>query len=331
MYRAEHVTQRDGSKLEAFNCRMAVGSTQLDFHTRGVKLSTGAKMRRYQSDQKGGTDPGDLLRAWRDGYSETLTIRWSGWDRLLADLAMGRMVAVDVWYALIPRSDRCQDNGNIGHTIGIAPEPINDSGMVVSDPLCDSWQRVQPADIRRAAEEWARRIEGGSTRKTGFRLPFRGSPEAEERPESPVFGPSGTVPHPLDTGGAGGEYFRPISYTTSDSGDDMQSFVWLPGPAGRITVKSGPATRYLRLRDGKLIEPEPGMTRDAIPVRLLQPIPGGLPGADRQTGYLFRATEAKFLLSGDVTFSPYAEDCGQEVAAERKRWTDWLDGAPEAP
>ena len=54
-YRAEPITQRDGSAQENSNCRLASAATGIDFHTLGAITSTGAKMRSYSGDPEGGT------------------------------------------------------------------------------------------------------------------------------------------------------------------------------------------------------------------------------------------------------------------------------------
>lgn len=163
-YRADHVTQVDGSSLQWANCRMAVGATALDYHTHGDKTSTGAKMRSHQSDQSGGTDAYDLKRAWDAGYDETLIIRDGHyWSDLVNDREKGRFISLDVWYAELP--NRCQDNGAIGHTIGIAPETDSNGKWLVSDPLCSGYKWMSPSDLRNGAEEWGRRCGIGSAIK----------------------------------------------------------------------------------------------------------------------------------------------------------------------
>lgn len=134
---------------------MAVAATHLDFHTQGVKTSSGAEMRKRQSDQSGGTDAYDAQRAWLT-YNETLVIRNGRyWDSLVADRAKGWFIALDVWYAYLP--NRCQVNGAIGHTVGIAPE-TSGALWLVSDPLCTVYKWMDPNDLRRASEEWGRRL-----------------------------------------------------------------------------------------------------------------------------------------------------------------------------
>ena len=156
-YRADHVTQKDGGVNQWNNCRMAVGATQLDYHTKGAKTTTGSKLRLYQDDQQGGTDADDLRRAWERGYDETLVIRNGRyWDDLVADRAKGWFVGIDVWYATI--SDRCQTAASFGHTMGVAPETDERGWWLVSDPLCAGYKWMDPATIRKAMEDWGRRI-----------------------------------------------------------------------------------------------------------------------------------------------------------------------------
>jgi hypothetical protein len=143
---------------------MAVAATHLDFHTRGSKTSTGAKMRSHQDDQQGGTDANDARTAWERGYSEVMHIRSADWERLLEDRSRGWFIELDVWYARLP--DRCQIAANFGHTIGIAPETRSDGYWLVSDPLCNAYKWLDPADIRAAAEDWGKRIINGGTLRT---------------------------------------------------------------------------------------------------------------------------------------------------------------------
>ena len=154
-YRADHVTQKDGSVNQWNNCRMAAGATMLDFHTEGSKTSTGAKMRERQTDHAGGTDAYDLQRAWQS-YDERLVIRnGKYWADLVNDRKKGWFVSLDVWYAELP--DRCQQSGNIGHTIGVAPETLDNGRWLVSDPLCSGYKWMVPGDLQRAAQAWGKR------------------------------------------------------------------------------------------------------------------------------------------------------------------------------
>lgn len=158
-YRAKHVTQKDGSSLQWTNCRMAALATHLDFHTQGKKTSTAKEMRSRQQDQSGGTDAYDAQRAWNT-YSESLVIRnGKYWADLVRDREKGWFISLDVWYALI--ADRCQTSGNVGHTMGIAPETQSDGSWLVSDPLCYGYKWMKPATLRAAAEDWGKRLNIG--------------------------------------------------------------------------------------------------------------------------------------------------------------------------
>lgn len=172
---------------------MAVLATHLDFHTKGKKTTTAAKLRMFQDDQMGGTDSNDARIAWERGFAEELVIRdGQYWERLLEDRSRGWFIALDVWYARLP--ERGQKAADFGHTIGIAPETQTIGQWLVSDPLQDGWNWMDPEDLKTAAEDWGRRILGGGSGKT-----------------------HGTGDHnfallddPQDTGGA-----VPIRYTTA--------------------------------------------------------------------------------------------------------------------
>ena len=109
-----------------------------------------------------------------------------------------------------------------------------------------------------------------------------------------------------------------------DTGVAMQSFTLLPGPAGTLTVKPGPDYAYLRLADGTLhkVPNGLGVKHPAYPVRLLKPLPGGAPGADRSTGYLI-GDEAAFVLASDVLFTPDPD----ATAGARAEWDRQASGA----
>ena len=73
-YRADPISQRDGSSLANQNCRPASIATGIDYETRGGIRSSGATMRSRMSDQSGGTSSGDAAEAWRS-YGESIVIR----------------------------------------------------------------------------------------------------------------------------------------------------------------------------------------------------------------------------------------------------------------
>lgn len=99
----------------------------------------------------------------------------------------------------------------------------------------------------------------------------------------------------------------------------MQTFTILPGATiGTLTVP-GAGHYYLRLADGTLHGPlKAGWGKPLAfgPVRLLEPIQGGAPGADRATGYVV-GDEAAFLLAADVIFAavPSPTEAAQRAVA----------------
>lgn len=231
-YRAKHVTQWDGSALASANCRMASIATMLDTRTEGDKTSSGKAMRSHTDDQSGGTDAGDAKQSWARGYAEDIVIGDGGtWSSVKSHLAGGKGVTVDVWYASLSSDNRCQSSANFGHTIFLAPEPVNADGMVVSDPLCSGWHRVPESQVRAGAEEWGRRVmatmgtagpgNGKSAwQKAARELMNEARPTGLERDDRPPAGapePGVSLSQPLDddieddedTGGA-----QPIGYTT---------------------------------------------------------------------------------------------------------------------
>ena len=167
-YRPTAITQRDGSRLQNSNCRMASIATGLDFDTLGAKKSTGARMRSKQSDQEGGTDSGDAKRAWADGYGENLDVQdGKVWADVLTDLRRFRIVHLDVWHATV--GGPClSGTGRYGHTIVVAPDCV-DNNWLVCDPWCSpaKWSRVSEAKLKAGAEEWGRRVYGAATSGPG--------------------------------------------------------------------------------------------------------------------------------------------------------------------
>lgn len=213
-YRATPITQRDGSALANSNCRMAAGSTGLDYHTLGAETSTGAEMRSRQSDQSGGTDSGDLDRAWATYDRDLRVMDGHSWADALADLKAGRLIHLDVWHASV--GGPClSSSGSYGHTMAVAPEK-DGSRWLVADPWCNppKWSWVEESKLRAGAEEWGSQVFQATGGEPGWkdatpaerrvilarvvrRLMTRAHPGAE---------------HPEDeTGGSGG----PILYTTT--------------------------------------------------------------------------------------------------------------------
>jgi len=178
-YRPAFVTQRDGSPLANANCRMASIAMGLDLETRGVKRSTGSKMRSYTSDQSGGTDSGDAREAWDRGYSESLVVRdGRTFDEALDDLRAGRGVHLDVWHA--SAGGPClSGTGSYGHTIYVQPDH-NADGWAVGDPWCtDGFHRVTEAKLRAGAERWGSEVYGRALEEPDY--PTGGLPTTDPR------------------------------------------------------------------------------------------------------------------------------------------------------
>jgi hypothetical protein len=164
-YRADPVTQRDGSSLANSNCRMAAGATVIDYDTLGSVTSSGSAMRARQSDQSGGTDSGDLSQAWAS-YGESLGIRDGyAWSDAMADLRAGRAIVLDVWHAAA--GGPCvSGSGAYGHSIAVAPEFHSDGDRVLTcDPWCSparwDWWAIQK--LEHGASVWADQVYGRST------------------------------------------------------------------------------------------------------------------------------------------------------------------------
>jgi hypothetical protein len=175
-YRPKAVTQRDGSRLENSNCRMASAATGLDYHTRGDQTSTGAKMRDAQGDQVGGTDANDAKQAWKDGYGQTLVIRnGNTFDTLLNDLKAGRLVHIDVWHAAA--GGPClSGSGGYGHTMVVLPD-CKDGLWLVCDPWCRpaKWVRWSEAKLKAGAETLGREVYGQARKEPDY--PATGGPK----------------------------------------------------------------------------------------------------------------------------------------------------------
>lgn len=214
-YRAEPVTQRDGSALANSNCRMASISTGLDYHTQGVATATAAAMRSHQSDQSGGTDSGDAAEAWAY-YGQELRIRdGSTFDDALEDLAAGRLVHLDVWAASVGGPCLSGDGG-YGHTIAVAPERSG-TRWLTADPWCSPghWVWWDEALLRAGAEDWGGMTYSAAT--AGRRGPIREAVLialmrlAAKRLMTAHRPDLRAIVWPHDTGGAGGR----IMYTTT--------------------------------------------------------------------------------------------------------------------
>jgi hypothetical protein len=133
-------------------------------HPQGRITSTGAKMRSFTTDQSGGTDSGDAVQSWHNGYAQTLTVR-DGYtfDNALQDLTKGSLVHLDVWHGTV--GGPClSGSGGYGHTMAVAPD-CKGGSWLVADPWCSPprWARVTESKLRAGAEEWGRRVLGAAT------------------------------------------------------------------------------------------------------------------------------------------------------------------------
>ena len=95
----------------------------------------------------------------------------------------------------------------------------------------------------------------------------------------------------------------------------MYDFDTRPGSSGTLVV-NGNTHAYMKLSDGSMHaipDAKAFGSRAATPIKVSPPLPGGLKGADRATGFLV-GTNAAFLLASDVTFTPTSTiDCSQAV------------------
>jgi hypothetical protein len=349
MYRAKPVTQRDGSKLQNSNCRMASISTGLDFHTLGKETSTGGKMRSYTSDQTGGTDSGDAKESWRRGYAEVLTVRdGNTWAGVLADLKAGHLVNLDVWH------EACQGpclsgSGRYGHNIAVAPEKSG-TRWLVSDPWCKParWQWWEESLLRDGAEEWGRRLRAGTAGESTFptralyilalaatakRLMSEANPSEETPPNhlgvttpegeaSETGGPSTVMwtrtkaQNGGSNGGGGGSEVRFINMSAADPSGwlinvgETTRWKYLDGADGGDIPGKG-AVEWVGKADSKTDD-------HIIRISIGQPYSDGKP---RPTGVLLTSTNDPY--EGPNTEPPPA-NCDEVVAARDREWEEWL-------
>lgn len=235
-YRAKPITQRDGSSLASSNCRMASIATGLDFHTLGVKTSTGAKMRRAQDDQVGGTDAGDAMQAWARGYDETLDVEnGKTWGNVTSALQAGHLVHIDVWHASV--GGPClSGTGRYGHTMVIAPESrtniAGNSEWLVADPWClpARWSWTPASKLKAGAEAWGAKLyatatAGGRSRPTHDEL----RAVAKQHMTRYHAGGDEDPDDPPDTGGAQSvAYTITRSQAASTTGDEAVGIYWNP-------------------------------------------------------------------------------------------------------
>jgi hypothetical protein len=147
--------------LDWSNCTMASGAMALDFHTQGKVQMWGGELRKLQSDQIGGTDLGDLQRAWlKAGY---ILVNRSGksWNDCIVDLKNGKGVVLQGDYDVFTGADTCQGSFNGDHAVYLNPE-FFDGGttIAVGDPLCKSFKRIKITTLKAYAEKFGTRVLG---------------------------------------------------------------------------------------------------------------------------------------------------------------------------
>ena len=135
------------------NCTCTTGATGLDFHTRGLIKVFPGDIRHHQSDQVGGTDVGDIKKAWAS-YGQVLTIRSSAWSVVLQSLAEFRCVLLPVDSGYLS-SNCCSKSQDVAHSILLHPEHRTYAGKVqqrVMDPWCNppKWVWVDRAVLQNA-------------------------------------------------------------------------------------------------------------------------------------------------------------------------------------
>lgn len=166
-YRADPVTQRDGSELASSNCLMAAAAVGIDAHTHGRITSTGADMRERSGDLSGGTNTDEVVRAWRTYGEDARNRDGHSWDDALDELWAGRALMLQVWHATT--GGPClSGSGSYGHGITVAAEQRTDADgsrqWLVADPWCKppSWVWWDQSRLKAGAEEWVQHAASGA-------------------------------------------------------------------------------------------------------------------------------------------------------------------------
>jgi hypothetical protein len=341
-YRAEPITQRDGSAFANSNCRLASIAAGLDYHTLGAQLSTGAEMRARQSDQSGGTDSGDAAEAWAS-YGQTLRIRdGDTWAAVLVDLEDGRLVHLDVWAA---DCQTCCDS-ECGHTIAIAPEKSG-TRWLTSDPWCSppKWVWWDEALLRQGAETWGGMCYSGATagtRWTGDERALRALMRlAAKRLMSlyrPDF-PAAIRPH-AETAGAGGRIMFTTTGTHTAPPPPKEGEMPMQAAGGLIsTIRARIAAGVDWYEDGNLTRRGGSMSADADVVYVAAPIGETGDAAYAvvlNTGNLYGDKVVRpsvvYVAAVDAdtyTAVPPASNEAEIIAERDLEWREWLlEGAP---
>jgi hypothetical protein len=327
--RPKPVSQRDGTTLQNSNCRMASVSTSLDFHTTGLRTSTAGKMRSYTSDQSGGTGSDDAKEAWQRGFKQSLVIKDGGsWASVMAALKEGRGVNLDVWHALL-FSGCISGTGRYGHNIYVHPD-FDGSKWLVSDPWCKpaKWDRISEAELRKAAEDWGRRVRD----QTGMREPtitllriaarllMRLYEPGREMPVS-----EDTVEDPEDTGG-----YLPIMFTTTNrqplatSGGGGSTvagptFTTTSASIGKATVKAD--VSIIACSDGEFHGTTIGLVRNVCEVVTITD--GTYKGDKAYLVAIPGKEEMGLLLAAACAYVANPPAAGDNAARDEE-WREWL-------
>jgi hypothetical protein len=135
--RVKFVSQFDGGPMQNANCTMAAGAMLAD-SAFGV-VTTGSILRSRQSDQRGGTDLGDLGRALRSGYGLTVVSGGIKPAELRALLTAGYGVVIQGDYERIPVEWRLQRKFDGDHAIYLDAfypgDAVTPPAYFVMDPL----------------------------------------------------------------------------------------------------------------------------------------------------------------------------------------------------
>jgi len=349
MYRAQAISQRDGSPLANSNCRMAAIATGIDFHTRGSILSTGAEMRSRQSDQVGGTDSGDAAQAWAT-YGQDLVIRdGSTFDDALGDLVDGRSIQLDVWHATA-QGPCVSGSGSYGHSMAIAPERNGDRWLV-ADPWCSpaSWQWWPESLLRAGAEELG---SMAYTTATGGRFYYpRSEGELIERMRSvlvsifTLYTPlTPAAEKPPATGGGSGRIFYTATRTQGEiveKGADDVAMNTAEGITSNVRADVPQGLDFFG--DANLTKRLGSMSKAATVVFIANPISETVEGGSRailvNTGTAYndgsvRPTIVYVAADAVRTYSippepPPSDDVNEAIEIRDSEWREWLlDGSP---
>jgi len=338
-YRPAPITQRDGSALQNSNCRMASIAVGIDGQTGGATRSTGAEMRSRQSDQDGGTDSTDAVKAWAS-YGEDLAVEdGETWADAVNWLQRGYMVHLDVWAATL-QGVCLSGSGGYGHTIAVAPE-ANGTRWLVSDPWClpPKWAWWESSLLEQAANRWGSEAYSRAERDAEWPT---GGPHLRRlilarigRDLMTLYHPGHPAPRtlPPETGG-GGRILFTRSTSVVGGGDDMRfvsSGAYGVDSGLRVNVGEGASWYYLDGSKGGTFSGDASLRvlglPDASGGGYVVVISTGAPYPDKQardTVVQIKTTNATYPAPLPPTGDP------DEIRAARDaEWTEWLTaGSP---